>query len=961
MANYLPVLLVSVTTNATPDDTSVSTQARAQVDYLSHEWREEDVWRSWRNMTRQKNEIANGVRLENASWRTWWKQRNKLKTVSPETLNWLKDSDVTWLYGPLHTAVDWDPPPKPKCDPVSVEKQASTEDRLGVISVTDQSSRPSQRSKPILKHRSISDLLTSALPTLTSASNDADHDADDLDLDENDLEDDAVYEAPPRPPLLHTKSDTHVTRWARNRPFRKDSPPRIIASVQPPSPPAPTDTSQRVVAPPIDERSGSSDSARETTGSSQDLSAYPPGGKKKHISFNTYVEQCIAIDSPPKQKRGSLPGESRGTYDEVYDDGYEEDSEIEYNDPDDVLDEGGLFSEGHNGSDSDEEDEVLEMRTSLSRSRSSSSSRSPGVSGYSHRSHPPTAYPSGPLVHSASSDKEHVTIAPIAPTLLKTTGVGNHYVVSDFSGRDRMSPSPPVNLVYVPSLGSGYVLPRKNSGGALGESSSDDVYRHKGSRFSSSPGTSTSTSASSGSRSPPHAIPAAEALPIPRVLSPPVVESPMGAHEETYDYFGSAAAAQVHSTDLPASIRHADLGADFGPDTGALGVHLGRAVNMPEVVVVNGETGAIEERREGRPRSRSHSRSRSRSHSRTPSPAEMMAASSPSEPARTSPSPPTVSSPSPLPHDSTHLSPPDSYPSRGRTPPGVPSRSRSISNDAHTFEEPLGRGRSVARTSSFSDRERSSSRAGSVAGTGSPLGSVSPTSSSVGLSGNGIYSVYTQGRGGARRPNESTDSIGTGERGRGRAGRRASTSETSISPSSKGLSSEGRSLDAVAADVSPVLASPLCVSAPAPTPSPPASPAAPQPETSPSLPSPSQVSGSRARPSASKAPLSIPNIPTSIMEEEEPPRAPPVVTSPSVLRRVSPAVLAPPAPATAPVLAEKPQSPTSARSARRSLSPPGNPSEHGTLVGRAAEIVSSARGLLGALWSGSSNTSPGLP
>jgi hypothetical protein len=28
------------------------------------------------------------MRLENASWRTWWKQRNKLSTVSPETLNW---------------------------------------------------------------------------------------------------------------------------------------------------------------------------------------------------------------------------------------------------------------------------------------------------------------------------------------------------------------------------------------------------------------------------------------------------------------------------------------------------------------------------------------------------------------------------------------------------------------------------------------------------------------------------------------------------------------------------------------------------------------------------------------------------------------------------------------------------------------------------------------------------------
>src|SRR5258707_10043960 len=95
MANYLPVLLVSVTTNAIPDDSSLSTQPRGQVDYLSHEWREEDVWRSWRNMTRQKNEIANGVRLENASWRTWWKQRNKLKTVTPETLNWCVTSCST--------------------------------------------------------------------------------------------------------------------------------------------------------------------------------------------------------------------------------------------------------------------------------------------------------------------------------------------------------------------------------------------------------------------------------------------------------------------------------------------------------------------------------------------------------------------------------------------------------------------------------------------------------------------------------------------------------------------------------------------------------------------------------------------------------------------------------------------------------------------------------------------------
>ncbi|KAF8317761.1 uncharacterized protein EI90DRAFT_3084903 [Cantharellus anzutake] len=59
------------------------------VDYLSHNWEEEaDVWASWRYTTKNKNDIAHGVRLENASWRTWWKQRNRLKTVSPETLNW---------------------------------------------------------------------------------------------------------------------------------------------------------------------------------------------------------------------------------------------------------------------------------------------------------------------------------------------------------------------------------------------------------------------------------------------------------------------------------------------------------------------------------------------------------------------------------------------------------------------------------------------------------------------------------------------------------------------------------------------------------------------------------------------------------------------------------------------------------------------------------------------------------
>jgi predicted ATPase len=90
IAPYMPLLLAASTNAALiADDSHLETQARGQVDYLSHEWDEDDIARSWRNMTRQKNDIANGMRLENASWRTWWKQRNKLKTISPETLNWL--------------------------------------------------------------------------------------------------------------------------------------------------------------------------------------------------------------------------------------------------------------------------------------------------------------------------------------------------------------------------------------------------------------------------------------------------------------------------------------------------------------------------------------------------------------------------------------------------------------------------------------------------------------------------------------------------------------------------------------------------------------------------------------------------------------------------------------------------------------------------------------------------------
>lgn len=89
----------SPTTDSTPnnspdshplaeDDTAIRQEPSRHVDYLSHEWREEDIWSSWRHIVSKRKLYGERSRLENASWRTWAKQKNKLRTVPPDTLNW---------------------------------------------------------------------------------------------------------------------------------------------------------------------------------------------------------------------------------------------------------------------------------------------------------------------------------------------------------------------------------------------------------------------------------------------------------------------------------------------------------------------------------------------------------------------------------------------------------------------------------------------------------------------------------------------------------------------------------------------------------------------------------------------------------------------------------------------------------------------------------------------------------
>ena len=93
----------SLSTGTIQDDQAVEVEPSRHVDYLSHEWKEEDIWKSWSYVSHRRQTITNSTRLENASWRSWTKAKNHLRTISPETLNWLKDCDVTWLYGPLQT------------------------------------------------------------------------------------------------------------------------------------------------------------------------------------------------------------------------------------------------------------------------------------------------------------------------------------------------------------------------------------------------------------------------------------------------------------------------------------------------------------------------------------------------------------------------------------------------------------------------------------------------------------------------------------------------------------------------------------------------------------------------------------------------------------------------------------------------------------------------------------------
>lgn len=70
------------------DDTWAEAEPSRYVDYLSSEWKEEDIWSSWRYVVSRRNALNGARRFENASWRNWAKSRFRLDTSKAGSNHW---------------------------------------------------------------------------------------------------------------------------------------------------------------------------------------------------------------------------------------------------------------------------------------------------------------------------------------------------------------------------------------------------------------------------------------------------------------------------------------------------------------------------------------------------------------------------------------------------------------------------------------------------------------------------------------------------------------------------------------------------------------------------------------------------------------------------------------------------------------------------------------------------------
>ena len=295
---------------------------------------------------------------------------------------------MTWLYGPLHQAPA-DPP----------TKISSVQDKLGIDELKSvrrkekSSSPPNQTSalpaKPILKRRSITDILamavvpprnpqplSSPIYECVSAELEAKSEEEDMEMEsESTLPPAAgVLQASSRPPLWQTKSDSIVVRQHMGAALSTS--PMSIHGLTPPKESTVVELAESVSLSPSEygrPRKGH----RSDSSSSYQVSDDSNTGRVKptrHISFNSFVEQRIVVDPVPLRLST------------VY-----------------------ARSSSESGSDEEDEDTILQMRSS------SGSSISSGRRGSSNSTTSLSDTPTNGKV----TPHMTMTTAPIAPTLLK--------------------------------------------------------------------------------------------------------------------------------------------------------------------------------------------------------------------------------------------------------------------------------------------------------------------------------------------------------------------------------------------------------------------------------------------------------------------------------------------------------------------------------------------------------------
>lgn len=297
------------------DDNDIVYEPSRHVDYLSHNWKESDIQKSWRYIVLKRKDVANSARLENASWRTWAQAKYRLKTISPESVNWLKDSDVTWLYGPLYKepknfhpvddtvssskknyGSDSESAPKPrKSSSSSQQKIKGPKPILKKRTVSEMLSQPSMIKLPPSRHKGHSPIIESSHHNLPSPP----HIEDDFDIISSRVN--AQYKNPHPLQSNHIQENIRSVSSLESVPQKRDD-----STDQKSESPAPTQSPQ----PP----------------QQQQAAAAPP---KRHIHFNDRVEQCIAVNIPDSED------------DEEYE-GDEDDDEANESDSDDD-EEGGFF------------------------------------------------------------------------------------------------------------------------------------------------------------------------------------------------------------------------------------------------------------------------------------------------------------------------------------------------------------------------------------------------------------------------------------------------------------------------------------------------------------------------------------------------------------------------------------------------------------------------------------------